>query len=59
MLSSEDRLHADVPHKPRGPFANASAETGEEAALVAADGQRLAVAAAMLGVGSVDEVKLG
>ena len=58
VLSSEDRLHADVPSKQRGPFSNASAETDEEAALVAADEQRLAVAAAMLGVEKVEEVKL-
>jgi hypothetical protein len=58
VLSSEDRLQADVPNKERGPFSNTPAETDEEAALDAADKQRLEVAAAMLGVEKVDEVKL-
>jgi hypothetical protein len=57
VVSSEDRLQPDVPGK-RGPLSGASAPIDDEAALVRADEQRLAVAAAMLGVVEMEEIKL-
>ena len=57
VISSEDRLQADVPNK-RGPSSNTSAVSDQEDVLDAADKQRLEVAAAMLGVDEVEEMKL-
>ncbi len=58
VISSEDRLQADVPNKQRGPFSDASAPSNQEDVLDAADKQRLEVAAAMLGVDKVQEMKM-
>ena len=58
VVSSEDRLQADVPNKRRGPFSDASAPSNQEDVLDAADKQRLEVAAAMLGLENVEEMKL-
>ena len=58
VISSEDRLQADVPNKQRGPFSDASAPSDKEDELAAADRKRLEVAAAMLGVDKVEEMKL-
>jgi len=62
VVSSEDRLHADVPNaRPlpiRGAFDPPLDSEPEQDELAAADEERLFIAAAMLGVDEVDEVKL-